>query len=639
MASLTPPPKFQFVTTSGPVSLGKLYTYAAGSDTPLATYTDADAGTENANPVVLDANGSANVWLGSSLYKLVLKTSLDTTIWTVDKVGGGVSLSDLSGTNSGQGAFLVGFKQSGGGAVSRTVMAKAREVVSVLDFGAVGDGATDDTAAFNLAVETGKRVFVPAGTYKVTDVAVVEGLNIYGERGELATGGTVLLVGTNSTAAFRHSAATAIQDVRISDLTIRPNTGVTGAKAYRQNDKSVYLAYASFNNVETDQGLSIAYDGFFIFCNWNDCRDGYIGTTPALQDHYFISSIPATFGQANQTNLNQLARCNLFRSTSGAPAAIDIAYGSNWYFEACDFESLACQAIRARGIFDGKLHNCWFEVVAAAQMVTLGDSPAPSPQGSRPWSFDGIYADLASTTGHFINNSGNTFVSVVNSAFVTIPSACYLVSTPTFVVEQNNNYALSGAGLSAFFTDIPALRSNIEFTTSVVNSPQSLNQNVLPIGPVGLGQANFTNNGYTSLADVASGIGLAENAVRFTCAGVGGAAYYTMPARLVTYLQGKTITVAGTAYTSGGAGEAFTAAVWDSVTTPAFDNATASGSVSVSIADAALQTTYVTYTVGGGATSLKLGFFSGGSGSGQTVSLESMRTILGKTKPNTAGLK
>jgi hypothetical protein len=66
---------------------GKLYTYAANTTTPQATYTDQVGGTPNANPVVLDANGEANVWLATGVaYKFVLKNSSDVTQWTVDQV-------------------------------------------------------------------------------------------------------------------------------------------------------------------------------------------------------------------------------------------------------------------------------------------------------------------------------------------------------------------------------------------------------------------------------------------------------------------------------------------------------------------------------------------------------------------------
>lgn len=54
------------------------------------------------------------------------------------------------------------FMAAGAGAVARTVQAKLKDAVSVLDFGAKGDGATDDHAAFTAALATGKPIIVPA---------------------------------------------------------------------------------------------------------------------------------------------------------------------------------------------------------------------------------------------------------------------------------------------------------------------------------------------------------------------------------------------------------------------------------------------------------------------------------------------
>lgn len=74
----------------------------------------------------------------------------------------------LQTNGTGADPSWAGFLQAGTGAATRTWQNKARDFVSALDFGATGDGTTDDTAAIQLALDTGKRIYFPAGTYKVT---------------------------------------------------------------------------------------------------------------------------------------------------------------------------------------------------------------------------------------------------------------------------------------------------------------------------------------------------------------------------------------------------------------------------------------------------------------------------------------
>jgi hypothetical protein len=108
-------PYQHFVDISGnPCSGCTLWTYAAGTTTQQATYTTAAAGSVNQNPIVLDAAGGANIWIGASSYKFALFDTYGTLIWTVDNVlapsPGGTSTAYLpltGGTMSGN-IFLSG---------------------------------------------------------------------------------------------------------------------------------------------------------------------------------------------------------------------------------------------------------------------------------------------------------------------------------------------------------------------------------------------------------------------------------------------------------------------------------------------------------------------------------------------------
>lgn len=108
----------QFFDNNGdPLSGGKIYTYEAGTATPLATYTSSIGNIAHTNPIVLDAAGrvpaGGEIWNDYlKLYKFILKTSTDVTIATYDNVGGsfnaGSIVANFTGTGSATAFTLVG---------------------------------------------------------------------------------------------------------------------------------------------------------------------------------------------------------------------------------------------------------------------------------------------------------------------------------------------------------------------------------------------------------------------------------------------------------------------------------------------------------------------------------------------------
>lgn len=258
----------QFFDNNGqPLSGGKIYTYAAGTTVPQATYTSALGGTPHANPIVLDSAGrvpGGEIWLTDGLvYKFVIETSTASLIGTYDNITGvnsnfvnytvqeevitataGQTVFNLStinytpGTNSlsvyidgvnqyvgdsyletdsdtvtftsgvhvgAQVKFTTAVTLSSGattadlvaytppftGSASTNVQTKLQQTVSVKDFGAVGDGVADDTAAIQAAVDSGAgEVIFPTGSYRLKMIFIDVG--------------NVRLIGNNATIIQYH---------------------------------------------------------------------------------------------------------------------------------------------------------------------------------------------------------------------------------------------------------------------------------------------------------------------------------------------------------------------------------------------------------------------------------------------------
>lgn len=90
----------QFFDNNGVIlSGGKVYSYAAGTTTPQATYTSSTGGTPHSNPIILDSAGrvpGGEIWLtNGTTYKFAVYTSADVLIGTYDNIYGIVNFAAL----------------------------------------------------------------------------------------------------------------------------------------------------------------------------------------------------------------------------------------------------------------------------------------------------------------------------------------------------------------------------------------------------------------------------------------------------------------------------------------------------------------------------------------------------------------
>ncbi|CAK0739900.1 Pectate lyase superfamily protein domain-containing protein [uncultured Gammaproteobacteria bacterium] len=107
---------------------------------------------------------------------------------------------------------LISFLPSGAGAISRVVRDKLAETVSVRDFGALGDGVSDDTVAIQAALTAHAAVYVPAGTYHITNTLTVGfGQTLFGS----GQGSIVHASGSGFDAVLLPDGYATVRDLRI----------------------------------------------------------------------------------------------------------------------------------------------------------------------------------------------------------------------------------------------------------------------------------------------------------------------------------------------------------------------------------------------------------------------------------------
>lgn len=189
---LSPVPKLKFFNNNGsPLNGGKLFTYAAGTSTKIATYVNSSGVTTNANPIILDFRGEADVWIPpNTAYKYVLAPATDTdpptnSFWSVDNLASSQLITLYGGVDTGSANayvlnFTANFSAYTDGIVIYWVPSNTNTTVSTLNVN--GLGAVSIVSASGVPVIGGQiianqivQVMYKAGSFILLNSSIVTG--------------------------------------------------------------------------------------------------------------------------------------------------------------------------------------------------------------------------------------------------------------------------------------------------------------------------------------------------------------------------------------------------------------------------------------------------------------------------------
>lgn len=296
-----------------------------------------------------------------------------------------------------------GFLQAGTNASVRTIQSKLRESLSVKDFGATGDGVTDDApyiqAAINAAVAAqsansvpGRQpasIYFPPGSYRIN--STIDATTIGALIGESRDSVKILV---NGAIGFSCGNSTSFYNLFMKGV-----TGVNIAAQWNQG----YLAQitnCAFNLFATVLNFTGTFGGTKILINENN----FDGVTTAVK---FAGIVTTVAFQNNQCNTGT--------------TVLDLPDCFNFVIMGNNFEDFTVGIkIRAQ-LTESQITGNWFEKNAAASVTP--------------------YEDLTNAPGFFTRNffAGNRYVSTTGAVYGT-----------TSVVADSGNLVIAPSNLSGY---------------------------------------------------------------------------------------------------------------------------------------------------------------------------------------------
>lgn len=384
-------------------------------------------------------------------------------------------------------ATQVVYQPAGADAVARTAQDKMREFVSVKDFGAVGDGAADDTSEVLLALNSGAKVVDGQGlTYKLTSNIAPTSQNIVIQNAvfdisAITTGGSAI--------GFTGAQGDGV------DLT--SNT-LTGSSAIKVGSTATFAAdtYAWLSSTTVFDTTTETVLGQMVKIKSVDSGTAMTLYEEVLYD--FTTAATAKIAPLTPKENITLRNLGFVGANTGKQSAVNFDKCVDVVVDDCDFEyvdyasivlgrcvnatvsntsmryarsaGLAYGVVIARGCYGTKISNCYGE--DTRHMVTVGGS---------------------SGVNLFVNVSGCHAASSKDAGIDAHPACDFMV------VDGNTVECVDSANDGIIFQGLNCIISN---NTVVGNTNIGIRHQLLP--DIGSGSSVITGNNIVNTAGTAA---------------------------------------------------------------------------------------------------------------------------------------
>jgi hypothetical protein len=334
----------------------------------------------------------------------------------------------------------------------------ARTAVSVKDYGATGDGTTDDTTALQDALDANRNLWFPAGTYKITAALTIssgrKGLGLYGEyyRSKItaAHAGAILSFPDGTTTQF------SIIDGLYFNAT---GTGNGAATAISGDAALAYVMLIDIRNCIFSGSLRRGIDGNFLMAFFTRNSFGS-DQTPSGGNTFqpirlrasdsFMSTLLFDSNQINSANDN---------------AAIDIDWAYSVTFRGKnDFEGNSATdcVIKATDVLGLSFDDGWAESNGAVPFVKLYDgSHTTDPRVSfNNWHHEGVGSGANDSLIDTQESAGGLY-SIKNSVIqelthITRSDSGYDIGAQCLALENNK-----ASGVTPVFIETPSRKGTV----------------------------------------------------------------------------------------------------------------------------------------------------------------------------------